>query len=405
MEFTVTVEVVGGGGASVLIPQGQKLIVYSDGANMYSTPTIVSGTSFNDGSVGAPSIGFGSDPSSGFYKVSAGVMGYSSGGNKAVTLGATGVSLFAGAGLSLFNAGNTQSITFNPGALAASTSYTLPQAFPANSGGILASTTAGVMSFTSASYPATTVVNQLLYSSATNTITGLATANNGVLITSAGGVPSISSTLPNAVQDNITRLGTIANITTPIGVPFGGTGLATLTTAYGVVCAGTTATGALQNAGAGTANQVFTSNGAAALPSWKAITVALPAAVAADQRTATSTTVYTNPGVQQFHPSALKARANFFWNGVSVTLNSGYNITQPNITRVSAGNYTITMTTAMADANYNVDITCGAPAATVNTVNSANTFNTTTFSITILDYATGAPNDPPKIMVSVSGNM
>ena len=33
----------------------------------------------------------------------------------------------------------------------------------------------------------------------------------------------------------------------------GGTGLTTLTTAYGVVCAGTTATGALQNAGAGTA--------------------------------------------------------------------------------------------------------------------------------------------------------
>jgi len=38
---------------------------------------------------------------------------------------------------------------------------------------------------------------------------GLATANNGVLITSAGGVPSIGSTLPNAVQDNITRLGTV----------------------------------------------------------------------------------------------------------------------------------------------------------------------------------------------------
>jgi hypothetical protein len=38
----------------------------------------------------------------------------------------------------------------------------------------------------------------------------LATANNGVLITSAGGVPSISSTLPSAVQTNITALGTQA---------------------------------------------------------------------------------------------------------------------------------------------------------------------------------------------------
>ena len=55
-----------------------------------------------------------------------------------------------------------------------------------------------------------TVANQILYSSATNVIAGLATANNGVLITSGAGVPSISSTIPSATQDNITRLGTLA---------------------------------------------------------------------------------------------------------------------------------------------------------------------------------------------------
>jgi hypothetical protein len=53
----------------------------------------------------------------------------------------------------------------------------------------------------------------------------LASANNGVWITSAAGVPSISSTLPNAVQDNITRLGTIANIGAPLGPAFGGFGV------------------------------------------------------------------------------------------------------------------------------------------------------------------------------------
>ncbi|MFA6080756.1 MAG: hypothetical protein WC753_04770 [Candidatus Gracilibacteria bacterium] len=42
-------------------------------------------------------------------------------------------------------------------------------------------------------------------------------------------------------------------------------------TAYAVICAGTTATGALQNvSGLGSAGQVLTSNGAAALPSWQA---------------------------------------------------------------------------------------------------------------------------------------
>ncbi|HMZ92935.1 MAG TPA: hypothetical protein PLD56_00290 [Chitinophagales bacterium] len=77
-------------------------------------------------------------------------------------------------------------------------------------------------------YPNTTTINQLLYSSSANTIAGLATANNGVLITDSGGVPSISSTLPNAVQDNITRLGTVTSGTwnaTVIGVTFGGTGI------------------------------------------------------------------------------------------------------------------------------------------------------------------------------------
>lgn len=61
--------------------------------------------------------------------------------------------------------------------------------------------------WTTATYPGTTTANQLLYSSATNTVTGLASANNSVLITSAAGVPSISATLPSAVQQNITRLG------------------------------------------------------------------------------------------------------------------------------------------------------------------------------------------------------
>lgn len=51
----------------------------------------------------------------------------------------------------------------------------------------------------------------------------------------------------------------------------GGTGVSTLTTAYGVVCAGTTATGALQNAGTGAAGEGLVSNGAAALPSFQAI--------------------------------------------------------------------------------------------------------------------------------------
>ena len=75
------------------------------------------------------------------------------------------------------------------------------------------------------------LINQLAWYSANgSSISGLATGDNGVLVTSNTGVPSISSTLPIAVQDNITALGTISSITTPLGITFGGTGSSTVIT-------------------------------------------------------------------------------------------------------------------------------------------------------------------------------
>lgn len=67
----------------------------------------------------------------------------------------------------------------------------------------------------------------LLYDNA-GKLGNLATAANGVLVTSAGGVPSIGATLPTAVQNNITRLGTVvAGVWngTVIGGTYGGTGV------------------------------------------------------------------------------------------------------------------------------------------------------------------------------------
>ena len=61
-------------------------------------------------------------------------------------------------------------------------------------------------------------------------------------------------------------------LSNPVTVPQGGTGLTTLTTAYGVVCAGTTANGSLQNAGAGTSGQYLKSNGTSSLPSFASFT-------------------------------------------------------------------------------------------------------------------------------------
>lgn len=83
--------------------------------------------------------------------------------------------------------------------------------------------------WTTATYPNTTTVSQLLYSSSANTIAGLATANNSALVTDGTGIPSLSATLPSAVQGNITTVGTVTSGTwsaTTIGVTKGGTGLA-----------------------------------------------------------------------------------------------------------------------------------------------------------------------------------
>ncbi len=51
--------------------------------------------------------------------------------------------------------------------------------------------------FSTATYPSTTTINQILYSSSANTVTGLATANNGVLTTGATGIPAITQLSSN----------------------------------------------------------------------------------------------------------------------------------------------------------------------------------------------------------------
>lgn len=75
-------------------------------------------------------------------------------------------------------------------------------------------------------------------------------------------------------KDNLGAVQVIATKATaalpiPVTVANGGTGL-TSTTAYGLIAAGTTATGNFQQvSGTGTSGQILTSNGAGALPSWQ----------------------------------------------------------------------------------------------------------------------------------------
>lgn len=123
-----------------------------------------------------------------------------------------------------------------------------------------------------ATYPTTTTINRILYSSSGDVVGQITTGNSGVLVTDSGGVPSISSTIPSATQDNITRLGTIAVGVwngTDIAVADGGTGVSTLTN-HGVLLG--QAASAIVATATGSAGQLLKSGGAAADPAWTTAT-------------------------------------------------------------------------------------------------------------------------------------
>ena len=82
------------------------------------------------------------------------------------------------------------SVWFNP---ASYVSSSLP------SGTIFIGNGSGVAVPSTATYPNTVTINSLMYASAANTWTALATANNSVLVTSNTGVPSYSTSLPSGL--------------------------------------------------------------------------------------------------------------------------------------------------------------------------------------------------------------
>lgn len=68
----------------------------------------------------------------------------------------------------------------------------------ASTGAFLASNGVGSdPGFSTATYPLTTTINQILYSSAANTVSGLSTANQGVLTTGTTGIPVITAIATN----------------------------------------------------------------------------------------------------------------------------------------------------------------------------------------------------------------
>ena len=91
--FTVTT----GSGTSVVIPSGQQVTLACDGTNFFNANTTQAGAvttlSLADGNVGAPSLNFGNETTTGVYRASAGQFNTAILGTLRSTLSATGLAI------------------------------------------------------------------------------------------------------------------------------------------------------------------------------------------------------------------------------------------------------------------------------------------------------------------------
>ncbi len=145
--------------------------------------------------------------------------------------------LDAGVPFSLSHGGTNANLTANNGGIFYST---------ATAGAILAGTATAnrtllsgsstTPAWSTATYPATTTINRILYSSNNSVIGEITTANSAVLVTDAGGVPSISTTLPAVAAGSCTctdpTTSSSASINTALANVYSAVGSITYHTAY-----------------------------------------------------------------------------------------------------------------------------------------------------------------------------
>lgn len=99
---------------------------------------------------------------------------------------------------SLANGGTGASLVASNGGIVYSNATTLAiLAGTATANQVLLSGSSSAPAWSTATYPPTTTINQLLYSSAANTVSGLSTANSAILRTGSTGVPGWSASLTN----------------------------------------------------------------------------------------------------------------------------------------------------------------------------------------------------------------
>jgi hypothetical protein len=284
-----------------------------------------------------------------------------------LTLGWTGQ-------LGLSRGGTNASLTADNGGMVYSTGSALAiLAATATAGQIVRSGSNAAPSWSTATYPATTTINRLLYSSANNVIADLATANSASLVTTSAGVPVFTSSLTDGqiVIGSTGATPVAASLTAGSGV--------TITPGAGSITISATGSGGTVTSVSGTANQIDSTGGATPVLSLSS-TVVFPGTV-----TLNADPVSALQAVTKQYADALIAGLDFKGTCVAATT-AALTVTYAN----GASGVGATLTNAGAMAAFSVDGQSPSVGQRVLIKNQASTFQNGIYSVTTV--GSGAVN-------------
>jgi hypothetical protein len=155
----------------------------------------------------------------------------------------------------------------------------------------------------------------------------------------------------------------------------------------------------------GTNGQVLTADSTTATGLKWATASSVSAATQSELEAASSTSVYTSPGRQQYHPSASKGWIQF--NGTSTyTINASYNVSS--VSSVGTAQYRVNWDVDFSSANYAYSINCEKLATDAPTTATMIVCNPFTQNAAYIDFAlmcvNGTRTESSKVTVIAFGD-